>query len=120
MSAIEYYNPEVHDELAVRVHKLYEQNPTLTINLIASQLDARVDDVEYVINSYLVLDGVPEHIGPGQGGNWLPPENRVQMTRNAADPELGIHVGYRWPDGELREEIFDEENPKHRELIGLE
>lgn len=119
MSVAEH-NPEVHDELAKRVYELYGQNPTLTINLIASQLDARVDDVQYVINSYLVLDGVPEHIGPGQGGNWLPPEERVQMERGAADPELGIHVGWRWPDGEFREDIFDEANPEHRKIVGLE
>jgi hypothetical protein len=97
------YNAEVHDELAPRVYDLLQANSRLTINLIASQLDAQLDDVAYVIRSYEVVDGVPQHNGMDQGGGWVPEEQQLE----GYTPENPEFVGYRWPDGELHDEPYE-------------
>lgn len=104
------YDPEIHDPLAERVLEIYGQNPRLTINLVASSLDAHYLDVTYVLDAYEVVDGVPTHGGPGQGGGWVPPELQPEeITIKSMD------IGSRWPDGSLRDIPFDIDNPAHLE-----
>jgi hypothetical protein len=58
-----------------------------------------------------VLD---EHT-PDEG--WLPDEIADQYRISGrGDP---VWIGYRWPDGSLRDEVFDMENPEHLQEMGL-
>lgn len=113
------YEPEVMDPLAEEVMDLYDKNPLLTINLIASQLDANVHDVTYVVDAYEVVDGSPIHRGPGKGGNWLPPENQVSMEPLPLE-EVGADTGeFRWPGGSMQSIQFDIHNDEHRAIVGI-
>jgi len=86
------------DALAVSVRKALETNPTLTVNLLASQLDATVQDVHQVLDEYLCTEDSIVCNGPGQGGGWV----------SQPEPEpIGTHAGYRHPDGELHDKPWE-------------
>jgi hypothetical protein len=114
------YNPSVMDDLAVDVCALYGKNPYLTLNIIASQLDAHIHDVTYVVDAYeCIEDEDPVHRGPGKGGNWLPPENQVSMEPLPIE-EIGDDTGkVRWPDGSLRDRPFDIHEENDRTEMGI-
>lgn len=99
-----------YDELAVVIFEKLGENPHLTLNLLASSIDATVQDVATVIDEYEIVDGKPVHNGPGQGGSWLPERYRADM-RTAEAP---VQLGYRWPDNSLRDVAFDINDPDHR------
>lgn len=97
------HDEEVHDKLAEQVRKALEQNPRLTMNLLASQLDSTMNDIHHVLDEYHVVDGKSAHFGPGLGGSWVPLEQQDEAYA-VGEPTVG---GFRWPDGELREDPYD-------------
>lgn len=114
------YDEDIHDSLAQRVADLYVANPTLTTNLVASQLDSTVQDVAFVLDSFEVVGGVPVYVGPGKGGGWIEESERVKLV-TGFDAAVLEHedIGNRWPDGSLREEPFNIHNEKHRAEFGI-
>lgn len=103
------------DKLAKRIYDKLQDDPRATVPQLAEELDVEEDDVAYILHSYFVEDGVPRHDGPGQGGGWVGNEVREQLMERL-EPEF---LGYRWPDGSLKEEAFDEGNNEHRAAVGL-
>lgn len=113
------YDPELHDDLAGKVQEAYRINPHLTINICASQLNAQMNDVAFVLDSFDASSVPPKYIGPGQGGEWVGPDHQAQM-RPLNIEEVGQDTGlHRWPDGIMRGDPFDIENPDHLDQIGL-
>lgn len=104
---------EASDKLAAEILVELNAVPTLTVDRLAYRLDATQQEVADVIDSYEVIDGEPVFNGPGQGGSWLPPEHRVQITAPFDVIDQGKDIGNRWPDGSLREEVFNIDNPEH-------
>jgi hypothetical protein len=96
---------ELH-ELALVLKEVYSINPHLTINIAASQIgNCTVQEVEAVLDEYLVTEDGVEHIGPGQGGGWAP-----SVKPEFTEPEF---IGYRWPDLTLQDIPFDINNKDH-------
>lgn len=108
---------EERDELAGKILVELTAVPTLVISSLAYRLDSEERDIQYVLDSYEVIDGVPVHNGPGQGGSWLPEEHRAQMVPVVATDDE--EIGYRWPDGSLRDMPFDIGNAEHRAEFNL-
>lgn len=101
--------PKIYAHLA----DLPEQN---SIPEIMEATGATEEEVVDVLNNYTVaVDGILEH-APGQGGGWLP-EEIAEQYRTDGSVEEASFIGYRWPDGELRDEIFDKDNPEHLSML---
>lgn len=60
-------------ELAEACKARLAKEPTLTVNLLASALDATVQDVQVVLDEWRPTDNGVEHVGPGGGGPWVEP-----------------------------------------------
>jgi hypothetical protein len=116
MPTIEY-DPEVHDELAVRVRDLIRTNPTLTINLLSSQLEAHMDDVTLVLDGFDAEADPPEWAGPGLGHGWIEEEQRAALVKEGTLPDDAAFLGWRWPDNQLRTIPFDRDNEAHVKLV---
>jgi hypothetical protein len=103
---------DMYYQLAEKVRDYYKENPDHLLEHVVNALDSNVTDVTFVLNEFRVQDnGSVEHMGQGMGGGWVPP-----ATISAGEPE---QLGYRWPDGELRDEPFNIENEQHRESMGI-
>jgi hypothetical protein len=105
-----------HDELATQIRSALAINPTMTVNLLASQLETTVQDVAFVLDEFFCHEKSIEHVGPGQGGGWIDEEIRAELVK----PEEPLFIGYRWPDGSVNTTTpFDITNDEHRSAVGL-
>lgn len=49
---------------------------SVTVQEIGAQLEVPVEHVIEVIDEHAVKDGKVAHVGAGQGGDWVPPEQK--------------------------------------------
>lgn len=106
-------------QLAQEIAAAYLEDPTLTIEQIGERIEgAEHQDVVFILNEFTGKAGEAVYVGQGQGGNWIPEEVRVTLVDEVAgDPNV---IGYRWPDGSLREEPFDLKNADHLAEMGIQ
>lgn len=89
-----------------------------SVPALAEKLDVPEDQIIHILHNYSPDgNGGVSRMPDGQGGGWLPEEIAQQYRSTRDEPE---QLGYRWPDGELREEPFDMDNPDHLAAMGLE
>lgn len=87
------------------------------VPFLAEELGVPQDQVVHILHNYGPDgQGGVERRPDGQGGGWLPEEVADQHRTLRSEP---TEIGYRWPDNQLRDEVFDFKNPDHRETVGL-
>jgi hypothetical protein len=60
------------DRLAVKIQKLLAENPNLGVGHLAAKTKTEPELISAILDSYSVETGTPQHVGPGQGGGWVP------------------------------------------------
>lgn len=130
-SSVEFTDEEVEErrkakdffeQLALKIRDAYREDPTLTINDLLERLgeDVGYDHIVFVLNEFKIVDGEPQYAGQGLGGGWIEESERIKLI-TGFDAPIPEHedIGNRWPDGSLREEVFDPENNVHRAEFNL-
>lgn len=105
-------NTYQEEQLAEKIRLALDLDHSLTVPGICLAVEAEEIDVFRILDEYEVVDGSPQYRGPGQGGGWVAPE--YQTAFQPVPPEdLGVHIGWRWPDGSIRPEQFVRDDPEH-------
>jgi hypothetical protein len=114
--------PKPNGAVAPEIVQYLRSNPhEHTVAEIAAAVEADESQVIDILNNYRPNDdGTVERVPDGQGGGWLPEDvaKKYRSETRSAEPR-GVDLGFRWPDGELRDVEFDPENQDHRAQMGM-
>jgi hypothetical protein len=108
-------------EVGETILKELNINPALRTDELAELTGLEPEVVALTLDQCSVTaDGEVQFVGRGQGGGWLTEAVAESVREIPYTPRESTHVGYRWPDGEIRQEVFDSKNPEHLQVLGLE
>jgi hypothetical protein len=93
--------------IARELKELLSHDAGLEVSQLAEEIGVSQEDVAHVLDTYAPTEDGVEQVGVGRGGGWV----NIDAARKAGAlvgliPLAPEDIGYRWPDGELREEPY--------------